>query len=89
MKNSERLYCPAGWENLKITAIYAWVATEAEGGEGIPAILLNDGAWMPLIGADIDRVKSLKKYAEQHRRDTGQPVRLVRFSKTEDLEVLP
>jgi hypothetical protein len=44
---------------------------------------------MPLIGADMDRIKSLRSRAEMVRRITGYPVRLVRFSARDDLEVLP
>jgi hypothetical protein len=73
-----------------IEAIYAWVATEPDGGEGIcSAQQLGSNLVMPLVGADIDRIKSLRPHAEAVRRITGYPVRLVRFGSRDDLEVLP
>jgi hypothetical protein len=71
-----------------IDAIYAWVATEPNGGEGICSAQIGS-LHMPLIGADMDRIKSLRSRAEMVRRITGYPVRLVRFSARDDLEVLP
>jgi hypothetical protein len=71
-----------------IDALYAWVATEPDGGEGICSAQLGD-IHMPLVGADMDRIKSLRSFAELARAATGYPVRLVRFSMREDLEVLP
>jgi hypothetical protein len=71
-----------------IDALYAWVATEPDGGEGVCSMQLG-AVHMPLIGADMDRVKSLREPAEFVRRVTGYPVRLVRFSRREDLEELP
>jgi hypothetical protein len=71
-----------------IDALYAWVATEPDGGEGVCSMQLG-AVHMPLIGADMDRVKSLRARAEFVRRVSGCPVRLVRFSRREDLEELP
>jgi hypothetical protein len=71
-----------------IDALYAWVATEPSGDEGVCSMQLG-AVHMPLIGADMDRVKSLREHAELVRQATGYPVRLVRFSRREDLEELP
>jgi hypothetical protein len=71
-----------------IDALYAWVATEPDGGEGVCSAQIGE-IHMPLVGADIDRIKSLRDYAELVRRATGYPVRLLRFSRREDLEELP
>jgi len=71
-----------------IDALYAWVATEPDGGEGICSAQLGK-LHMPLVGADMDRIKSLRSHAEAVRAASGYPVRLVRFSRREDLEILP
>jgi hypothetical protein len=71
-----------------IDALYAWVVTEPDGGEGVASAQIGDTHW-PLIGADMDRVKTLRMFAEAVRRQTGYPVRLVRFSQREKLEELP
>jgi hypothetical protein len=63
------------------------VATEPDGGEGVSSAQLGD-IHMPLVDADIDRMKSLRLWAELARKATGYPVRLVRFAHREDLEDL-
>jgi hypothetical protein len=70
-----------------IDALYAWVATEPDGGEGVCSTQIGD-MHFPLVGADMDRIKSFRQHAEMIHRATGYPVRLVRFSRREDLEEL-
>jgi hypothetical protein len=73
-----------------IEALYAWVCTEPDGGEGVVgASILGLGGMVPLVGADMDRMKSYRPFAELVRKASGYPVRLVRFSQRDDLEVLP
>jgi hypothetical protein len=77
-------------QGMAIEAIYAWVVTEPDGGEGVAgANIPSLGGMVPLVGADMDRIKSLRPYAEELRELSGYPVRLVRFGSREDLEVLP
>jgi hypothetical protein len=80
----------SGWKpgtGQKIEALYAWVAVEPDGGEGVCSAQIEE-IHMPLVGADIERIKSLREYAEMIRETTGCPVKLVRFSRREDLEDL-
>lgn len=88
-KKVEPIAAVPGKTDLPIKAIYAWVMTQPDGGEAIPAIATPDGLTMPLIGADVDRVNSFRRIAENMRRDVGYPVRLVRFGHREVLEELP
>lgn len=71
----------------KITEIFAFIATEADGREGVVAAMLG-GMMVPLVGADQARVKSLLPLARQIAQATGRQVQLARFSVREDLEVL-
>jgi hypothetical protein len=73
-------------EPKQITELWAWVVTEADGGEGVPAIEL-DGVALPLVGADGERMKLLRPYAEQVA-GRGVPVKLMRFSGAEVVETL-
>ena len=59
-------------EPKTIDAMYAWIATEPDGGEGVCAARIGD-MMMPLIGADVDRAKSLRPYAKaaRHARAPG------------------
>ena len=73
----------------KTDALYAWVATGPDGGESIVgAMLPGIPGLSPLIGADRARIESYRVIAVVTRAATGYPVRLVRFSRREDLEVL-
>jgi hypothetical protein len=68
-----------------IDAIYAWVATEPDGGEGVCAALIG-GMVVPLVNADMDRVRRLRPHVEEARRLSGRPVHLVCYGRREDLE---
>ena len=72
----------------KIVKMYAWIATEPDGGEGVVAIRLPDGMWMPLVGADRERIDSLRKQAVGIMRDTNMPIALKEFSTCTVLEEL-
>lgn len=62
----------------KIDEMFAWICTEPDGGEGIPAFNGPMGP-MPMIGADKDRIESLRPYALAVAHEMGLPVKLVRF----------
>lgn len=74
-------------QGQKIEAIYAWVAVEPDGGEGVCSMQIGN-THMPLVGADQARVESLRPQAEQIRRMTGYPIKLVRYAAREELEEL-
>ena len=71
---------------MKINEMYAFVATEEDGTEGIPAVRMGN-TFYPLVGADMDRIESLRHLA-QGFADEGVPIKLVRFSTAEILETL-
>jgi hypothetical protein len=65
--------------------MFAYIATEADGGEGIPAFRL--GATMfPMVGADMARMDSMRPQAELLAA-MGMPIKLVKFTGLEVLEV--
>jgi len=64
----------------KIEKLYAWVATEPDGGEGVCAMSIPSlGGMVPLVGADRARIESLRPHAAAVRTATGFPVRLKVF----------
>lgn len=73
----------------KIERLYAWIATLADGEEGVPAIASPDGP-LPLVGANRERIESLREYArEAARRDPNViAVRLVCFDHLVEIERL-
>jgi hypothetical protein len=68
----------------RIDRLYAWVATEADGGQGIPAMRVDDMA-LPLIGADHDRIESLRPMA-MRAMGVCLKIELVEFSGRRVLE---
>lgn len=67
-----------------INEMFAFIVTEEEGSEGIPAIQLDD-KWIPLVGADKDRVDSLRIAALRIKNLSGKRIRLVKFTQIEEL----
>jgi hypothetical protein len=66
-----------------ITEVYAFIATGADGEEGIPAFLAPNGTMMPLVCADKARVQSLWAVAQTLARVSGKKIKLVRFHQME------
>ncbi len=70
----------------KIEALYAFITTDTgPEDEGIVAAHMGD-KWLPLVGADLDRVNSLRSLAMQISHATGKKIVLAKFSVREDLE---
>lgn len=61
-----------------ITELYAFVSTDIDGNEGVVGMQTPEG-WMPLIGADMDRVESMVSAAKEIQRVTGQLVFIKKF----------
>ena len=72
----------------KITELYAWVMADKDvNDEGVPAIKLGDMA-MPLMGADRQRAVSLRATAQDIADQLGKPIKLVRSTSLEVVEIL-
>ena len=70
----------------KIEVMYAFVVTEA-GGEGVCAFQ-SPGGWIPMVGADMARMDSMRALAKTIARKTGQTIKLIKFSVREELETI-
>jgi hypothetical protein len=71
-------------EPKKITELWAWIIQEPDGGEGVPASsALMPGYFLPLMGADGARMKSLEEHARAIASLSGLPIRLERFANSE------
>ncbi len=74
---------------LRIDEMFAFITTDKKGNEGVAAYYSRElGGMLPMVGADMARVESLKPKAQEVARLAGCRVRLVRFSKREELEVI-
>lgn len=71
----------------KIEEMYAYIAEEGPEDEGVVAMKMGD-TWMPMVGADMARMESLKPIALVIGLETGQEVKLVKFTNRIELEVI-
>jgi hypothetical protein len=74
----------------RVTELYAWVVADTgPDDEGVPAFLDPVSlAWMPMMGADLERALSLRGEARKVAAITGKPVRLLRATDLEEVEVV-
>ena len=77
----------------RIEQMYAFVVEDSgPDDEGVVAIQSEDGAygpiWLPLVGADMARVESLKPLAKGIGQQIGKQVKLIRFDNRQDIEVI-
>lgn len=78
----------AGKNYLKINELWAWVSVDAEDqNEGIITLGSPMGP-LPMIGADKDRMLSMRQLASQAAKNSGIQVKLIRFTTREDIETL-
>lgn len=70
-----------------ITEMFAFIAVD-ETGEGVLAVQTSDGMMMPLVGADLARIDSLRPIAQQLATAHNQTIKLIKFTVREELEVI-
>lgn len=68
-----------------IEELYAFVCEETPGEEGVCGANMN-GQWMPMVGADLLRIESIRPLMKRLAEVSPGPIRLVRFSTREVLE---
>lgn len=70
----------------RINELWAWVATDEDSDdEGVMAAYNpNMGGWVPLIGADRDRIESYRELVTDMAQ--GKPIRLIRYLNREVIE---
>lgn len=68
----------------KIESMYAFVATEDDGTEGVMGANVG-GQWFPFVGADLSRVKSLYPIAKNVSKTIGKPFKILHFTSKKDI----
>jgi hypothetical protein len=72
----------------RITEMFAFVAEdEGPDDEGVIAYRVGDH-WLPMVGADMARVDSLRPQAQAIASEIGARVKLLRFTQREEMETL-
>jgi len=75
----------------KIRALYAYLSHEKgdPDDEGVTAFMPElSGQWMPMVGADKERMESLRPIAQGLANESGQKITLVKFSFRSDIETI-
>jgi len=79
----------------KITELFAFVAEEGPDDEGVMGMLVpppfgqkGPHQWMPLLGADMDRIHALLPFAKQISAETGVKYKLLHFKLSGEIEDL-
>jgi hypothetical protein len=73
---------------LRIEQMYAFVMLDpADNTEGVPAFMGPNGMPMPMVGADMKRVDSLRPIADRIAREHGAKITLCRFEVRTEVEV--
>lgn len=67
----------------EITTLYAFIARDEAGNEGVAAFITPGGMAMPLVGADLARIESLMPIAKQIATVSGQTLHLCHFTQRE------
>jgi hypothetical protein len=71
-----------------IDQMYAFVQTDPKDQtEGVIGFHTGQG-WMPMVGADMDRVEYLRPMAQKIADATDTEIRLIRFTLREEIEVI-
>ena len=69
----------------RIEEMFAFVAEDSgPDDEGVVGMYTKNG-WMPLVGADMARVESLRPIVRTIAVETGQRIKLLHFTHREDL----
>jgi hypothetical protein len=72
---------------LHIDSMWAFVATDKDGTEGIPAF--QSGAMLlPLVGADMQRIESMRPIAQTLADERGITIKLVHFTNRQEIETI-
>jgi len=72
----------------RIMGMYAFVSEDSgPDDEGVVAMSTGFG-WMPMVGADMARVESLKPIAKGIAQESGKRIKLLHFTHREELEVI-
>jgi len=70
---------------LKIEQMFAFIATDEKGDEGVCGFKGGDG-WIPMVGADMAMVDKLRPIARMTAISTKTPIKLCVFTKREEVE---
>jgi hypothetical protein len=72
----------------RIDSLWAFTCIDSDGTEGVAGALIPKLGFVPLVGADLARIASMRPYAQQVATATGRPVTLSHFSVRTNQETI-
>lgn len=73
---------------LIIEKLYAWIAEEDNGSQGIIAFAKPDGGWLPLVGANRTVIEAYRNFAADLSYKFKKKIFLMEFSTQKILETI-
>lgn len=70
-----------------IYQVLVGISVQENGDEGVLCLRTDEGL-MPMFEVDTEKLESLRELAKQAAGVTGRPIKLVRFTTREELEVI-
>lgn len=71
-----------------ITELFAFIAEEREGDEGVVATPVGDDDNIPLVAADRTRMEALIPFAQAIANQSGMSIKVIRLSQRTDEQVI-
>lgn len=73
--------------HLKIDEMWAFISVDQDGNEGVCAF--QSGSMMvPMVAADIERVKDFEPIAKRLAKVSPYPIKLIKFSTREEVQAI-
>ena len=69
----------------QITEMFAFIAEEKPGDEGVLAFNNTTLGWVPMVGADLDRIDALRPIADDITQRLGLTYRIKHFNYSGDI----
>lgn len=71
---------------MAVKELYALVATDPQGNEGVAVVQVEGGVPIPLVAETREVIEQYRPFAAKLAQTFGKPVIVSRFSVREDLE---
>lgn len=72
----------------RIDQMYAFVVVDADGTEGVVGFRTGEDSWMPMVGADLERVEQLRPIAQNLATMMRKEIKVVLFDNRTDTETI-
>ncbi len=71
-----------------ITEMFAFIVKDEPNSEGVVRFRAPNGDWMPMVGADMERVEAFRPFAQAMANHFGKPITVIRFTDRQDMDTI-